>query len=271
MPLIGSIKFDTTGWTLDQESSDVTKWSNDKNQYLSLHFFEESPDIPCRLDNLDGLRSAYRNGLTHSGGALISVDRVQAGGMDCIKLLFKTKKPDHGMVYVGSLTFPFADFSYVVKVQCAESGVTGMRDAIVMDQLMAVGVVSLDPQTKVVAGWSSDPYDPEFRADFLRNQSDDEAYDAQFPEHPLSEVRGSLARIIDSIAADDAVLKSSKFESAQSPEMSGNGQGDTKHEQSGSQEKKEEADRKDETADKGGQESKKQGEERKEKPWWKVW
>ena len=267
MPLIGSIKFDTTGWTLDHESSDVSKWSNDKNQYLSFHFFEKRPDIPCHLDDLNGLRSAYRNGLKHSGGALISLDRVQAGGMDCIKLVFKSEKPN-GIVYVGSLTFPFDDFSYVVKVQCGQTDGSSGRDSKVMEQLMAAGVVSLDSATKVVVGWRSDPYDSEFSADFLRNQSDDEAYDAQFPEHPLTEVRNALARIIDSIAADDAVLQSSKF---QSHEMTGNGQGDAKEEKGGSQEKIEDSDGKDETADKGAPETAKPGTARKEKPWWKMW
>ncbi len=37
--------------------------------------------------------------------------------------------------------------------------------------------------------WGADLYDPNLRTEPLRNISEDETYDARFPDHPLSRVR----------------------------------------------------------------------------------
>lgn len=210
-PTIQSLQFDTTGWSVEQETPDVVKWTNDKAQFLSLHFFAKKPDIPCALERMDTLRSAYREGLSHAAGAVISADRVVNNGLECVQLVFKTPRQPHGMVYVGSLTFPFADFSYVVKIQCAEFGSTGVRDSAVMDLLMKDGTVFVNPVTKKIEGWAADPYDAQFVAPLLRNRSDDRQYDAQFPDHPLTAVRQILTGILRSVAADEAILGADKF------------------------------------------------------------
>jgi hypothetical protein len=208
---IQSLQFDTSGWTVEQETPDVIKWTNDKSQFLSLHFFAKKPDIPCALERMDTLRAAYRQGLSQSSGALISADRVVNNGLECVQLIFKTPRQPHGMVYVGSLTFPFADCSYVAKIQCAEFGTSGVRDSFVLDAMLKDGSVSVNPITKEIEGWSADPYDPQFTAPLLRNRSDDRQYDAQFPDHPLTAVRQILTGILRSVGADDALMAADKF------------------------------------------------------------
>lgn len=211
MPSIDSVKFDTTGWTLEQITFEVMRWTNHKQQILSLHFFDLPPDIPCPLTDLAELRAAYRIGLAQSGAALISADVFPVAGLDCVRLIFKSPRQPSGMVYVGSLTFPFENFSYVVKIQCAEIGTTGVRDAMVLDMLMQEGVVAFDPETATIAGWAADPYDPTFSAPLLSNRSDDETFDQMFPEHPLTDVRTSIYRILQTLRADDAVMVSPRF------------------------------------------------------------
>jgi hypothetical protein len=178
--------------------------------------------------------------------------------MDCIKLVFKTPRERHGMVYVGSLTFPFAEFSYVIKVQCAEFGVSGMRDAIVMDKLMGEGAVSLDPETKAISGWSGDPYDAGFKANLLCHKSDLESYDADFPDHPLTEMRKHLASIQASVKADDSVMRSLPFSAGAQPHSNGhNGVNGGAKDASNAEKPREEVTQHT-SAPKG-------------KPWWKVW
>jgi hypothetical protein len=43
------------------------------------------------------------------------------------------------MTYVGSLTIPFLDFSFVIKVQCEEKGATGIREAVLLDRRLESG------------------------------------------------------------------------------------------------------------------------------------
>jgi hypothetical protein len=112
------------------------------------------------------------------------------------------------MTYVGSLTIPLRDFSYVVKLRCAETGTTGFRDTLVMEKLMSSGKINMG----TFDGWAEDPYQPSFKGPALRNKSEDEKYDAKFPDHPLSRCRKILANVIATINIDEAVSKSAPFQ-----------------------------------------------------------
>jgi hypothetical protein len=66
-------------------------------------------------------------------------------------------------------------------------------------------------ETQTIAGWASDPYDPSFVAPLLSNRSDQEAFDAMFPDHPLTDVRAYLHAILQNIHADEEVMLSPRF------------------------------------------------------------
>jgi len=217
LPSIESIRFDTAGWRLEETSPELTRWTNDKAQVLTLNYFDVPPDVPSQLTDINGLRQAYRVGLAQVGAALISADVFPASGLDCIMLVFKSPIQSGGMVYVGSVTFPFEEFSYVIKVQCPELGPTGVRDAMVLDMLMQQGAVAFDPETETIVGWMSDPYDRTFQAPLLSNRSDLETFDSLFPEHPLSEVRRHLHLILQSTQADNEVMLSPRFVGPRQP------------------------------------------------------
>jgi len=38
------------------------------------------------------------------------------------------------MNYLGSLAIPFAEFSFILKIQCAERGITGIRETFLLAQ-----------------------------------------------------------------------------------------------------------------------------------------
>ena len=211
MPSIDSLKFDTVGWALGEATSEVMHWTNPKGQVLSLHFFNKPPDLPCPLTDLGTLRQMYRVGLSQNGAGLVSADVLAANKLNCIKVIFKTPQKPHGMTYAGSLTFPFESFSYVAKITCAERGITGRRDSVVFAKLQHEGTVSIDMETRSFRGWAADPYDPTFKAPILRNRCDDEQYDASFPDHPLTDVRIEVTKILNTVHADESVVSAAPF------------------------------------------------------------
>lgn len=108
--------------------------------------------------------------------------------------------------------FASLSFSYVIKVQCEERGVTGIRDAIVFDQKMATGEVAIDVETKDIREWMRDPYDPSIVDGFARNLSEAEEYDELFPDHPLSRLRPVLKHVQATLRIAEEVKRAPRFE-----------------------------------------------------------
>jgi len=133
---------------------------------------------------------------------MIEVDTPQVDGCLTVRTIFKSGQQPHGMTYIGSITLPFRDVSYVLKVQCRETGITGMREAVVLDRMMASGQVTVGRGSEdqlQIHGWSQDPYDPAINAPLMRNLAENEHYDAQFPHHPLSRLRSVLRQLQPSL------------------------------------------------------------------------
>jgi len=99
------------------------------------------------------------------------------------------------MTYVGSITIPFRDFSFVVKIQCPERGTTGVREAVLFQKQFSAGKVKLGPDRKIAGDWNPD----------------DEQYDPQFPQHPISRVRKVLRRIEATCAVDAKTRTAARF------------------------------------------------------------
>ena len=202
MPGIRSISFLTEGWTLGEESAAKLAWGNGLGDILSLNFIALRPDLPSSLSELLAIRGMYRAHLAPVDGALVEVEPEEIASVPVLRTIFKFPQRPHGMSYVGAFTIPRAEFSFVIKVSCAERGVTGMRDAVALDRHLATNP---DP---IFRGWAQDPYDPTFESPTLRNQSDDEEWDALFPEHPLSRVRAGLGKLRASVVIGDDVRAS---------------------------------------------------------------
>jgi hypothetical protein len=76
-----------------------------------------------------------------------------------------------------------------------EHGTTGIREAVITAGLMEEGKLTVESYK---ASWAQDPYDSTYCGvdrSTLRYMSDDETYDPQFPQHPLSKVRRELHRL----------------------------------------------------------------------------
>jgi hypothetical protein len=68
-----------------------------------------------------------------------------------------------------------------------------------------------DPEVWFREEWARDPYEPSDRSPIRRNLSDDEQYDARFPEHPLSRARRYLASILASLEVDPSLGEAAPF------------------------------------------------------------
>lgn len=209
MPSLQAIRFDTSDWKLVETSTQRIVWDNDLADQLSLNYFDLPPNIGADTADLDALRQFYRQLARQANIGIVSVDHVWLAGMLSIQTIFKVPQQPHGMAYVGSYTLPRAMFSYVIKVQGAELGATGIRDAFVLNEFF--GNAEWPVNEPAPLGWFQDPYDPSYREGVLRNQSEDGQYDALFPDHPLSRIRRYLVGIAESIAIDETIGQAAPF------------------------------------------------------------
>jgi hypothetical protein len=182
MPSLQSLTFDTSELQLDREESDRKVWFTKDGDGISLNFFDAPPNLPSDVKSSEQVRDFYLSMLQGTPTKLVEMRITRISGCPAIRLILKSPhKPQKasGMTYLGSITIPFRDFSYVVKCQCHERGTTGIREAILFDLMRSSGVISIDSSGKITGEWNSDA----------------EAHDADFPQHPLSKLRKLLGQI----------------------------------------------------------------------------
>ncbi|AZB23158.1 hypothetical protein EG339_00265 [Chryseobacterium bernardetii] len=192
-----SVTIPDQGWTKVSEDDEAIRWVNPQQSALIvLHFFDKEPDLPTAKD-LDYLKKFYRNIAAASNGGIIETDIINLHNIPCVKTIIKIPQQETGMAYIASITIPFENCSYVVKIQADEIGITGMRDALILDRLHKAGEVEIEEEN--IKNWFEDPYDPDFRQGTLMNQSELEKYDPEFPEHPLSVARSLIRSTAETI------------------------------------------------------------------------
>ncbi len=194
-------------WELREDTESIKSWYNKSGDKLSLNVFSLKPDLPEAISDVDSLRNLYREMITQANGAIVEVDKVYFGSLLTIKTIFKFAQNPTGFAFLGSYTIPREDCSVVLKIQCHEHGLTGMRESVILDKAIGDGLVDLETKK----GWFSDPYDPEFTASLLSNMADREEHDERFPTHPLSRVRSTLKMLIENVEFSDEIHDSPKF------------------------------------------------------------
>ncbi|WP_423380285.1 hypothetical protein [Burkholderia sp. LMG 32019] len=196
-------------WVLQQEDERIALFHNATGDVLTINFFPAMPDIEAPIDDIDALRAFYRRTAAANGLALIETELAQLAALSAVRTLFKAPmNQTRGFAFIGSHTLPFTDRSYVIKVQSIEQGVTGLRETAVM---VLMGPPKIDEATGELAGWTQDPYDSGYRTEFMRNLADDQKFDSQFPDHPLSKVRRYLAEIETGIRIDPVIRALQSF------------------------------------------------------------
>lgn len=160
-------------------------WADDERTLIQPVFFDLVPDLHTALTDLPALRSGMAKLAAAQGGALIEADVVPVGGQPALRQIIKVRLPGqaHGQAFLGSYIVPKATCSAVLRVQAAESAPFGLREAVVMGQ---VGPADY---------FRPHPYGAGGEGGLPSHVADDPAYDAQFPQHPLTRVRQVLARL----------------------------------------------------------------------------
>lgn len=206
---INSLSLPDFGWEQVKKEEGMQQWINPAQTIaLSLNFFDLKPDLPTATD-VGVLRNYYRDQIVAHNGGLIQTDLINLKSYSVIKTIFKIPQDPMGMTYLASLTIPFKKCSYVVKIQAAEIGTTGMRDTLVTNELLTAGKISFGEDG--FENWFSDPYNPSFKEGTRMNLSEDIAYDAKFPEHPLSQARNLVKQLEAQIVFGEDLAKTKKF------------------------------------------------------------
>ncbi len=211
MRSIDSISFDVHDFQLAEDQGGARIWQTPAGEIVFLQYCGKPPDIKSSLQALDALRQEWRDLAVRSGGAIVEVETRTIDGCEAVHAILKMPQQPTGMAYLGSIIVPFRDFSYQVNVAAREQGVTGLRDTAVFASWMREREVAWDEATGKPKGWMHDPYDPSLETPVAWNQSEAEAYDAEFPDHPLSRLRSLLAKIEATLKLSDEVRAEARF------------------------------------------------------------
>ena len=197
-PSIEALRFGTNGWKFrgDKEPGRMRVWETADHDAVSLHFFGISPDLPA-AKTVDEISAMYASRLASAGGKVIECGVGELARCDVVRLVLKVPQEPSGMMYQGAVTVPFRDFSFVVKIQCSEHGVTGVREAVLIAKRVRAGErPNVEQPGEMFPGWNPDA--PE--------------HDAAFPAHPVSRLRALLKGIEDSAVLDEQIRRLPRFQ-----------------------------------------------------------
>lgn len=174
------------------ERHDERTWFDPRTgDQVSLTYIGMVPDIPAPLDDLPLLRRKLAEE-TAETGSIIEAHVVRLGGVPALFQLIKLPIPgqDTGLAFIAAFTVPRANCSAVLRIQCAEGQMTGVRESTVAGQ---VGFDKCFPPH---------PYAPEVRGQLPYNVADEAGWDQQFPDHPLTRARAWAHRMLATAQVD---------------------------------------------------------------------
>lgn len=209
------IAFDTSDLDSQGEIDGARIWHSSTGDAVALHGLQKPPDITVSLNDSSGLLRMFQQ-VVGDGASVVEARAVSLDGCPSIRTIVKNvQDPEtgRGRRYVGSLILPRRTLSFVINIQCPELEMTGMRESMVMGQLLDSGALRLrkgaearetnDGSFRVLGpgdwdGWIVDPSDPA-PAHLAHSVADDPKYDAMLPDHPLSRLRARLLKIEQSL------------------------------------------------------------------------
>ena len=170
----------------------VRVWYTADGDGIGLHYFGIPPDLPREQPTIEAFCTQYRAAIQ---AEVVEVRIQKVADLLIVRTIGKVAQSPTGMTYVGSYTIPFRDFSYVIKIQCEEREMTGIREAILVDKGLKSGDITTDDSGNIV-----------------RNLvPDDEVYDKDFPNHPLSRCRRGLCMIASSLCLSEELKRHPRF------------------------------------------------------------
>jgi hypothetical protein len=190
-PSLDSVCFDTDGYEFRGEPTPgkLRVWYTPEGDGIFLYLFRSPPDIPAGANSVYELAAFYCRLVSDGGGKLVEVQVVGASGCRAVRTIVSFPQQPSGRAYLGSLTVPFRDFSFVLKCQCSEGQPTGLKAALLLDRSRAAGEAMRNAGDR----FHVPNFDP-----------DDPKHDEEFPHDPVARARRLLDRLARSLilAAD---------------------------------------------------------------------
>ena len=190
-PTIEAFHLDSANWAYHgerQEGGPVRIWETPDLDSVSLHFFPVPPNLP-RTSSVEDLFAFFAR-QPPDRQLMVEARLCKLASRAALRFIFKVPQNPSGMMYQGSLLLPYRDFSYVVKLQCFEHGMTGIREAVLYEKRLAKGEgPDSSDSTSLFAHWNPDGAE----------------FDDFFPAHPLSRLRRLLGHVERSATLEDGV------------------------------------------------------------------
>lgn len=171
----------------------VRVWYTPDGDGIGLYYFGVPPDLPKGQPAIEAFCTQYRAAIQ---AEVVEVGIQNVADLSVVRTIGKIPQTPTEMTYVGSYTIPFRDFSYVIKIQCEERGTTGIREATIVDRGLASGGITIDDSGNIVGNLAPD----------------DEVYDKDFPDHPLSRCRRGLCMIASSLSLAEEIKRLPRFD-----------------------------------------------------------
>jgi hypothetical protein len=182
------------GWSEVEQTQQMKVWQDVDGDALSF-----ARDVTFGFPDLsdeNAVRRRCRELAQDAKAGLVQADVVATPDGPAVMFIYK-RLDMPAFVFTGMLVVaPASTSSSVWTIVARERGTTGVREALITANLMAQGKLTPESHKK---SWTKDPYDPEYSGvdrRTLRYLSDDESYDSQFPQHPLSKVRRQLRGLL---------------------------------------------------------------------------
>ena len=172
---------------------------------MAVQAIEPNTAMPFGQDE-SVIATIHERGIDDQSGLLAIKSVASPKGVQFVYSLFKRLVPQEqggGVMYTLTIYIQGDNTAYQIQSIIGEYGMTGMRDSVILTQMLSQGKVTMtsvgEGQKPKMQGWFSDPYDPSFTKGVPMNLSESEEYDAQFPNHPLSVIRKLLREITETI------------------------------------------------------------------------
>ena len=188
-----SVRFSMPGWTEEKPQEGLRVWRNADGDVLSMGASSD-PLTVFDWSSETQVRQFARQLAEAAGGGLIEAAAVAPPPRAIVRLIYK-RLIGPAYIYTGMLVMAGGRVPIFWTVVAGERGMTGVREAVITAEMMSAGELTSESYKR---HWAQDPYDPAYQGvdrSVLRFLSDDERYDARFPQHPLSKVRRALAGI----------------------------------------------------------------------------
>lgn len=181
-----------TGWNQVDSNERTTTWQDQDLDSLSL-----TPGVgPLDRNDLTRLREQCRGIVIRRGAGLVEANVIPTRRSSAAAMIMK-RLDGTGFVFTTIIQFSDPDPPSLWVVATRERGVTGTREAVVTQRKITNGELTLQSYQDT---WAQDPYDPTFRGEDSRNlryMSDDESFDSEFPNHPLSKARRMIRELVE--------------------------------------------------------------------------